>query len=83
MSAQRHDAGSFAGSRRTGRIREDLPRRVFGWFVLTVGTFVLVQQLPAGPRGSAWLRIVIAGAVAAASVVILAAWRHPRAKMVS
>lgn len=38
--------GSFIGSRLAGRIPENALRRGFGFFVLAMGVFVLVQELP-------------------------------------
>jgi uncharacterized membrane protein YfcA len=43
--------GSVAGSRITGRIPEERLRTVFGWFVLVIGAFVLLEE--AAPAG--WL----------------------------
>lgn len=40
--------GSVVGGRLAGRIPEVALRKGFGWFVLVMGTFVLVQQAPAG-----------------------------------
>jgi uncharacterized membrane protein YqgA involved in biofilm formation len=40
-------AGSLLGGKLAGRIREDVLRKAFGWFVLGMGVFVLAQQLPA------------------------------------
>ena len=40
--------GSVIGGRLTGRIPEVALRKGFGWFVLVMGGFVLVQQAPAG-----------------------------------
>lgn len=52
-------AGTLAGSKLAGRIPEAVLRRAFGWFVLAMGTFVLIQQAPAD------LRWFIAAGVAA------------------
>ena len=38
--------GSVAGGRLSGRIPEDALRKGFGWFVLVMGGFVLVQEAP-------------------------------------
>jgi uncharacterized membrane protein YfcA len=43
--------GSLVGGRLAGRIPETVLRKGFGWFVLVMGGFVLVQQLPAA---AAW-----------------------------
>jgi len=39
--------GSLIGSKLAGRIPESALRKAFGWFVLAMGTFVLIQQAPA------------------------------------
>ncbi|MEU8761489.1 sulfite exporter TauE/SafE family protein [Streptomyces sp. NPDC048659] len=41
-------AGSALGARFAGRIPQGVLRRVFGWFVVVMGVFVLTQQLGAG-----------------------------------
>jgi uncharacterized membrane protein YfcA len=51
--------GSLIGSKLAGRIPEAALRKAFGWFVLAMGTFVLIQQAPAD------LRWFIAAGVAA------------------
>jgi uncharacterized membrane protein YfcA len=51
--------GSLVGSKLAGRIPEAALRKAFGWFVLAMGTFVLIQQAPAD------LRWFIAAGVAA------------------
>ncbi|MFD4156171.1 sulfite exporter TauE/SafE family protein [Streptomyces hydrogenans] len=38
-------AGSLIGARLAGRIPQDVLRRVFGWFVVVMGVFVLGRQL--------------------------------------
>ncbi|MFP8963686.1 sulfite exporter TauE/SafE family protein [Streptomyces nanhaiensis] len=43
-------AGSLAGAKLAGRVPADVLSRLFAWFVLAMGTFVLVQQAPAGTR---------------------------------
>ncbi|MFD5277977.1 sulfite exporter TauE/SafE family protein [Pseudarthrobacter sp. NPDC058362] len=40
--------GSLIGAKLAGRIPETALRKAFGWFVLAMGTFVLIQQAPAG-----------------------------------
>jgi uncharacterized membrane protein YfcA len=40
--------GSLIGSKLAGRIPEAALRKAFGWFVLAMGTFVLIQQAPPG-----------------------------------
>ena len=58
-------AGSFAGARLAGRIPEAALRKGFGVFVLAMGVFVLVQELP-GAAGIAVGTIAAAAGVAAA-----------------
>jgi uncharacterized membrane protein YfcA len=43
-------AGSLVGARIVDRIPADALRRAFGWFVLGMGAFVLVQEAPDGAR---------------------------------
>ena len=57
-------AGALAGGRLAGRLPPDLLRTTFGWFVLVMGTVVIVQELP-----RAWLPAAGAVALAAAAVV--------------
>jgi uncharacterized protein len=63
--------GSVAGGRLAGRIPEAQLRRAFGWFVLTMAVFVLVQELPDAVRSAllgspaTWAALVIVAAVAA------------------
>lgn len=52
-------AGTLAGSKLAGRIPETALRQAFGWFVLLMGNFVLIQQAPAD------LRLFIAAGIAA------------------
>ncbi|WP_019484294.1 sulfite exporter TauE/SafE family protein [Arthrobacter sp. TB 23] len=54
--------GSLIGSKLAGRIPEAALRKAFGWFVLAMGTFVLIQQAPTD------LRWFIAAAVVAIAV---------------
>ncbi|WP_090014937.1 sulfite exporter TauE/SafE family protein [Lentzea albidocapillata] len=54
--------GSLMGGKLAGRIPETLLRKAFGWFVLVMGGFVLVQQLPVA---AAWVVVpvlLVAGA---------------------
>ena len=58
--------GSLIGARLAGRIPEAALRKAFGWFVLAMGTFVLIQQAPAGlhwpiAAGAAGLTAATAG----------------------
>jgi uncharacterized protein len=45
-------AGTLAGSKLAGDIPEAALRKAFGWFVLLMGSFVLIQQAPADLRWS-------------------------------
>lgn len=54
--------GTLIGSRLAGKIPEVALRKAFGWFVLAMGTFVLIQQAPADLRG------FIAAGIAAAAI---------------
>ncbi|MET7709577.1 sulfite exporter TauE/SafE family protein [Micromonospora sp. NPDC005413] len=62
-------AGSFAGGRLAGRIPADILRKVFGWFVVAMGVFVLGQQLPDDLRTNPLLWVGV-GVAAAISVVL-------------
>ncbi|MEV4954786.1 sulfite exporter TauE/SafE family protein [Paenarthrobacter nitroguajacolicus] len=62
-------AGTLAGSKLTGRIPEATLRRAFGWFVLAMGTFVLIQQAPADLRWS-----IAAGAAALTAATAGICW---------
>ena len=55
--------GSLLGSKLAARIPEATLRKAFGWFVLAMGTFVLIQQAPAD------LRWFIAAGVAALTAI--------------
>lgn len=39
--------GALIGAHYAPRVPADVLRRAFGWFVLAMGAFVLLQQLPA------------------------------------
>jgi uncharacterized membrane protein YfcA len=68
--------GSLAGARLAGRVREDVLRRAFGWFVLAMGTVVLVQQLPQPVRTSPWLWTVLALLATGTATTVLLRRRH-------
>ncbi|RJT96527.1 sulfite exporter TauE/SafE family protein [Arthrobacter frigidicola] len=61
--------GSLIGARLAGRIPEAALRKAFGWFVLVMGAFVLIQQAPADTR------LVLAVAVAGIALIALTACR--------
>ncbi|MDA0632066.1 sulfite exporter TauE/SafE family protein [Nonomuraea sp. MCN248] len=69
--------GGLAGGALAGRIDADRLRQAFGWFVLAMGGFVLVQQLPPGPLGR-WSALPACAALAVAALG-LALWRRQRA----
>ncbi|MFF9428668.1 sulfite exporter TauE/SafE family protein [Streptomyces sp. NPDC014746] len=62
-------AGSLAGGRLAGRVPRETLRRVFGWFVVAMGVFVLAQQLDpavwAHPATWAILGAAVSGAAGA------------------
>jgi hypothetical protein len=59
--------GTLVGSQLAGRIPEAALRKAFGWFVLAMGTFVLLQQAPADLR---WFIAAGTAALAAATAGI-------------
>jgi uncharacterized protein len=69
--------GSVAGGRLAGRIPEAQLRRAFGWFVLVMAVFVLVQELPDDIRG-ALLGSPVTWAVLVAVAVVTAVARRRR-----
>ena len=62
-------AGTVIGSKLAGRIPEEALRKAFGWFVLAMGTFVLIQQAPADLR---WF--IAAGVAALAAATAGVCW---------
>jgi uncharacterized protein len=50
--------GSLLGARLVDRIPADALRRAFGWFVLAMGAFVLVQEAPDGARLPALIAVL-------------------------
>lgn len=61
--------GSVVGGRLAGRIPEAALRKAFGWFVLVMGGFVLVQEAPAG------LVVPIVAVVATLALAAGACWK--------
>ncbi|MEG9250162.1 sulfite exporter TauE/SafE family protein [Arthrobacter sp. Soc17.1.1.1] len=61
--------GSLIGAQLAGRIPEAALRKGFGWFVLVMGAFVLIQQAPADSR------LVLAAIVAGVALAALIACR--------
>lgn len=70
--------GSLLGGRLAGRIPEDVLRKAFGWFVVVMGAFVLVQQLPDAGRTSPllWGAVSLAAALAVGVAVGVAVERN-------
>ncbi|MFJ3769069.1 sulfite exporter TauE/SafE family protein [Streptomyces sp. NPDC090082] len=64
-------AGSLAGGRLAGRVPRETLRRVFGWFVVAMGVFVLAQQLdpPVWAHPATWA--VLGAAVSGAATALL------------
>ena len=53
--------GSLVGARLLPRVSAEMLRRGFGWFVLAMGAFVLVQQAPDHLRVAAVLALAVIG----------------------
>ena len=60
--------GSVVGGRLAGRIPEEALRKGFGWFVLVMGSFVLIQQAPDG------LVVPVVAVIATAAAAAAACW---------
>jgi uncharacterized membrane protein YfcA len=54
--------GSLAGARLVNRIPADALRKAFGWFVLAMGAFVLIQQAPEDFRPPALIALAVVAA---------------------
>jgi uncharacterized membrane protein YfcA len=65
--------GSVIGGRLAGKVPEAQLRKAFGWFVLVMGVFVLVQQ------GPAWAAPVALATLAAAGLAASVCWNFVRA----
>jgi hypothetical protein len=80
-------AGSVLGGRLAGKISQDTLRKAFGWFVIAMAAFVLLQQAPATTRH--WLLTTptgwatLAAAVLGAVVAGVLHHRHQRAATAS
>jgi hypothetical protein len=80
-------AGSVLGGRLAGKISQDTLRKAFGWFVIAMAAFVLLQQAPATTRH--WLLTtptgwaILAAAVLGAVVAGVLQHRHQRAATAS
>jgi uncharacterized membrane protein YfcA len=64
-------AGALVGARLVARVPQDALRRIFGWFVLVMGTFVLAQQAPEQIR---WIALATLGAAVVAAGGCAAVW---------
>ncbi|MEU5918974.1 sulfite exporter TauE/SafE family protein [Streptomyces sp. NPDC047141] len=64
-------AGSLAGGRLAGRLPRETLRRVFGWFVVTMGAFVLAQQLDPAVWSHPATWAVLGAAVSGAATALL------------
>jgi uncharacterized protein len=63
--------GSLIGARLVDRIPADVLRKAFGWFVLAMGAFVLVQQAPESIRVPAVIGLgLVAAALGACSAFV-------------
>lgn len=75
--------GSLVGSRLTGVVQPDTLRKGFGWFVVAMGVFVLVQQVPAEVSDQPWfwpgVGVVALLAAGTAAGLLLRRARAPRA----
>jgi uncharacterized membrane protein YfcA len=71
--------GSLIGAQLAGRIAADALRKAFGWFVVVMGMFVLVQQLPAHLRTSPLLWGGLATALAATAGIVATQTRRRHA----
>ncbi|MEV1246989.1 sulfite exporter TauE/SafE family protein [Nonomuraea sp. NPDC050022] len=64
-------AGGLLGGWLAGRINADRLRTAFGWFVLAMGAFVLVQQTPPALLHSTWSAVLTAIAVVTVAVTLM------------
>jgi len=79
--------GSILGGRLAGRVHPDTLRKAFGWFVIVMAGFVLLQQGPSAarlwlfttPTGGAALAVIAAATVAAVVRRRRTRHRHPAA----
>jgi uncharacterized membrane protein YfcA len=72
--------GSLAGGKLAGRIREDLLRKAFGWFVVAMGVFVLAQQLSAQLHTNPLLWTGLGVAATATAAIAVRRARSSRAR---
>ncbi len=75
--------GSLVGSRLTGVVHPETLRKAFGWFVVAMGMFVLVQQAPAALSEQPWFWPLVGSAALLAAgtgaIVLLRRRRASRA----
>lgn len=64
-------AGGLAGGSLAGRINADRLRKAFGWFVLAMGAFVLIQQAPPALLHSAWTAAAVTLTALASAVALV------------
>ncbi|GGK94032.1 UPF0721 transmembrane protein [Sphaerisporangium melleum] len=69
--------GGLIGGGFAGRVDAERLRKAFGWFVLAMGAFVLIQQAPPSLSHSAWT--AAGAALAAVTAGIILALRRRRA----
>ncbi|MCK2214795.1 sulfite exporter TauE/SafE family protein [Actinomadura sp. ATCC 31491] len=67
--------GGLIGGALAGRVDADRLRKGFGWFVLAMGAFVLVQQAPPALLPHVWA-VALAGAAATAALAVRHRRRH-------
>ncbi|MFJ6577270.1 sulfite exporter TauE/SafE family protein [Streptomyces sp. NPDC091368] len=72
-------AGSLAGGRLAGRVPRETLRRVFGWFVVAMGVFVLAQQLDPAVWAHPATWAVLGAAVSGAATALLCRASRPTA----
>ncbi|MEZ5117106.1 MAG: sulfite exporter TauE/SafE family protein [Candidatus Nanopelagicales bacterium] len=76
--------GGLIGGRLAGRVDPDRLRKGFGWFVLTMGVFMLVQQVPgdlwSGLAGAWWAWTTVLLVAGTATVVWFAVLRPRRTR---
>ncbi|MGN9846327.1 sulfite exporter TauE/SafE family protein [Nonomuraea sp. H19] len=73
-------SGGLAGGALAGRLDADRLRRAFGWFVLAMGAFMLVQQAPPALLHSTWGAALAAIAGLSATLALALRLRHRRAR---
>jgi uncharacterized membrane protein YfcA len=68
--------GSIVGSRLTGVIHPETLRKGFGWFVIVMGLFVLVQQVPGELAAQPWFWALVGGVLVVGLGSALLWWRR-------